>query len=365
MNVKNETAVLIDKVCLYDFHVVEIADMDKLLRKGIVRVYAGVDTYLETMEGEKYNCIKIGSTQLFDSFRYCLTQYRTISAKMEITINDPMEGNLNCYTAGDYHDRIWGIHELLIEQYGIYVDFSDTKFDYIEINKTITLDGDYEGYIRSLRVMYDMLASALRLKYQLNGIYKKKDRRLGNINIPGTFGGSSGTKGIEVAIYDKTTQMQKTKRINIEAPYLRLEIRLKSSRKIKDAFGTNVIWEITDTAINSYWHKLMEESIIQRYERYCYIRDKQIKSVLKSHYAKGSRTWVRDSIIELSTREIYKNLPVMLDIVELLPLLSCLKFGSPQSKYYARKTFIVAASTYPNIFNGNLVKLEEVIEKLR
>lgn len=363
MTLKKENVALIDKVCIYNFVVIDIDDILGLVTTDIVTITACQKFYLTNKAGDQYSYVNIKQTPLFNNFSYGISQSGYPWGRLEISIDDPEEANFNCYTAEEYRNRINEIEEYLLKNYGIYVDFTNAKYEYMEINKTVALLESFNNYARVLDLVYSNIPSQLRLNKAVYNSTKKENKVKKKKHLE-TWFGSSGKRGLEVCIYNKTKEMKQKHKKDVDGEYLRYEIRIKSSAKIKDAFGSNGVWDINDSSINKYWETFNEKNIISPYYDYCARRDKSVKKILKKFYIAGSHTWIMDVLSTLKDLEIDARLPTVLDIEELLPLLDCIDFGSRQVKCNAKKRFKELSKTKPAIFEGNQKRILEIINKL-
>ena len=112
----------------------------------------------------------------------------------------------------------------------------------------------------------------------------------------------------------------------------------------------------------------IHENVEIPYNRYSIRRSIALKKVLKAHYAPGSRTWVRDVLLELSASENRTLLPLLLDISELVDLLTAPKvihFSCKQTRHAAKKRFLETVQKKTPIFcQHDDVKYQELLSKL-
>lgn len=245
MELSNNTSALIDKIHIKNIVVTDVKDIYSLRDRDILIVKEGKNNYLFNERGEGYSSISISDAKNFDKFDYYLTRWGHISSNLQISIDDSKYQNLNCYSIEDYKDRLVAIQEELLCNYGISVSFENAEIEYIEINKTIVLNTFYEDYLRILELLVSLFPRRLRLR--TNGEFEKftKKGRLTEIEkLTETYSRSSGKSGISIEIYNKTDEMYERYNITLMYNYLRFEIKLKSSDKIKKELGTNVLQTI-------------------------------------------------------------------------------------------------------------------------
>ena len=92
---------------------------------------------------------------------------------------------------------------------------------------------------------------------------------------------------------------------------------------------------------------------------------KLIRKLLKKNYKPASRTWVRNTLLEICSMEIDKKLPVVLDIKNLTKMLNILPFQTRQSRYNAKKNFESACREHaPVLCQNDDERYEELLRKL-
>lgn len=364
----NSTHALIDKVEINGFEVLNIDDVVDLQRKGIVTTKENAVNYIPTQYGERYSSIKIRDTNLFNSFTYALTNSGCLNAELSISVTHDKYHNLNCFTAEMYREKLIEIQAFLMLQYGIKVDFSNAKYKSIEINKTIMLDSYFYEYNRVIPVVMFVLPPKLKLK-QVNYFVEenRKSRKVSEwSNRIDTYYKRSGKKtGLEVKIYNKTKQLENKYHIKLRHHYLRYEITLISNGKIKRTLGTNEVQLLDDEILNQYFTNFIKENVQKAYLEYCSKCEKELIKILKMQYVPKGTKWVGDTLSKIQDAESDRKLPLLLDVEQLLPLLSNLPFQNRQSKSRAKKLFIDDCSkNRKGLVKGDDKKCEEMLQKL-
>lgn len=368
MELTNSTSVFLDKISVYHFYVYSISNINDLITSGIVTIRQKQRSYIVLADGSKISSVEITQTDYFDHFLFCISRKGRLYSSMELSIPDDGYHNLNCLTLTEYRVRIALAKQFLLDEYGISVCFDNLKFRTIELNKTIETDYTFPEYRRPLILMMHLLPGLLRL-HESDYFDRANHPYLASSNkkIIRTFMATSGKRGLTVKIYDKTEQLKK-KGIDISGDYLRFEITLNDPEKIKKAFGSNDVFKLSDTDLQKYFLSFIHENVEIPYDRYSIRRSIALKKVLKAHYAPGSRTWVRDVLLELSASENRTMLPLLLDISELVDLLTAPKvipFSCKQTRHAAKKRFLETVQKKTPIFcQHDDVKYQELLSKL-
>lgn len=285
---------------------------------------------------------------------------------MEMSVDDAVYHNLNCFTTIEYVEKLKEAKIYLKDEYGIIVNMGECKYKSIEINKTIVINHKFSEYVRTIRLMMYLLPNRLRLReveYMSESLhpYKASDYKM----FPETYAKilRGKEKRLEIKIYDKTKQLERYK-ITVCHNFLRCEITLNGS-KIQEVLGDNGVYNVTDSVINNYFNSFIEQNFILEYEKYCEKRDREIRKILRQHYKPGSHTWVRDVLLEVCDTELSNGIPLVLDVDEIISQLDCLKLLSKQCKYNAKKQFqTVCREKCPTLDDGDSEKLSEIENKL-
>ena len=362
---KSDELILLDKISLYNFAIKAIENMELLQGAEIITVKESQRKYVVLDTGESFSTLHIAKTEFFDDFFYGIRKNK-VYAYMEISVPDDGFHNLNCLTVMQYTQRIKDIACFLQENYGIIVDFGNLKYRSMEINKTIVLNDDFQLYCRPISLMMYLLPNYLRLKeadFSETDMHPKKVSDYRHRIF--TYTKTSGKKGISVKIYDKKSQLAKCYKIITSQNYLRFEITLKASTKIKCIFGDNDFNAITDKLIRQYFMNFIICNIVTPYENYCKKRNNELKKILVQNYEPESKTWTRDTFNIVQEIEIKNNVPFMLDIEELISQIRYLKIDEKQNRYSIKKRFGYLCEKYNSVFiQGDGAKYNEIITKL-
>lgn len=336
--------------------------MDKLIQSGIVQQGTARAKYI-THTGQEFDKLQIHNDGIINKLvagSKILANKRVDYCHLECTVKNTGCGNLTCYTVGEYLERLQEIEKHLIDTYGIHADFSDVSIREVEINRTFRLNEDFSSYHRCITLLMSNLPSYL--KNQMD--FKKNLKN--NLEYQTYYATSKTTnkskRYLLFKIYNKTKSLENI--ILFTDSYMRLELRLVGSEKVKKALGTNKFVELTDQIINQYFDEQVQKLIIKPYERWRCERDKYITELMQEQRTADIRHWQTNVLRCLMNKEIQQKYPVLLDIEELLPLVNNLNISSKR-RYDVKRNFIRQAQKFETVFcAGDHKKLQEIMEKL-
>lgn len=362
---KTDKCALLDKICLYNFTIVSIENVECLQEEGILTVKEKQSKYAVLRTGEYFSSIHIGKTEYFDNFFFGVWK-NEVYGSMEMSVPDDGFHNLNCLTAEQYIQRIGHASCFLWETYGIIVDYSNVKYKSMEINRTIVLDYAFQAYHRPIALLMYLLPSKLRL---MEADFSEPDIHPARVNNYdrriSTYTKSSGKKGMSVKVYDKKSHLSLCFGITTHQNYLRYEITLKSSTKIKKAFDSNDVYMITDKDLNRYFEHFIFKNVVAPYYRHCVKRDIALRKILKEYYEPCSKTWTRDTLGAIREIELKNGVPLMLEIDELKTQIQYLKIKTKQQRYALKERFDQLCKDQNSVFKqDDGKKCSEIYNKL-
>lgn len=103
MELKRDNVALLDKICVYNFQISKVENYDYLLEAGIIIVKEKQKNYIEIAgPGQYISSIRIKKTKYFDSFLYEVGKDGHPYGRMEMSVDDAVYHNLNCFTTIEY-----------------------------------------------------------------------------------------------------------------------------------------------------------------------------------------------------------------------------------------------------------------------
>lgn len=265
------------------------------------------------------------------------------------------EGGNNLVPLGkeQYDKRLGEVIEYIYIEYRIMLSSVDASFRLIEINNTIKVENDINSYYEILKLIAELASK----KYKNNNVARDSRK-----NIKGIF---VGNNTLEYKIYNKTKQLKEVYNIVVDENYLRFEIVLLNSKKIKEVFGTTKVSEISIEMIESYYIEAIKKDIFKRIDKYIEDSNKKLKKIAKIEKEKDIRRWVKSFFLSsLSLKYIVKDensdVDLVFDIQQLLDII----------KEHTKKNY---SRAYKNINEyiderehkkNNLAKYNEIKQKV-
>lgn len=358
----NEQTALLDKAVFSNISILGFSNIENLIQRGIVEINTSPVKYI-TAEGQEFNRLTIENDGLIDRLvagaklmngkyiNYCILQ---------TTVQKKEAGNLVGYTTGDYFDHLQMIAAHLAFDYGIEVDFSDVSVKELEINRTFRLDNDFSEYHRVINLIMSNLPSYLR--NQMDYKHVAKDNTEFETYYAASKQNNKSDRYLLLKIYNKTRALQKI--IVLRDSFMRVEIRLIGSERVKRALHTNRFAELTDEIINAYFDGQMQNMIVRPYRRWQEQQRKYLKKLMEQQRKDDIRHWQTNVLRILQNQEIDQKRAVILDVGQLMDIVDTLKL-SANRKYDVKSNFRKQAQKYETVFyNGDDRKMEELIEKL-
>lgn len=236
---KLNNSTLIDKIKLSNISVESICDMKNLREKGVLSCDTGKMKYV-TESGQEFSWLCIKDDKIDKYGAKCDGLHQRNQTTMELSVKDDVMGNFICRSVNEVWEQIIESQGHLLEKYGIVTNADDPTVNYIEINRTFPVNGRFEDYKRALILMMSRLPK--RKGVQID--FKNVSAEGYEINEYVASNKSSAIK-----IYNKSMQMQ----LKLDADYMRVEITLKKSKVVKEAFGSNRLEDLTDKKIDDYF----------------------------------------------------------------------------------------------------------------
>ena len=283
---------------------------------------------------------------------------------MDITIGDEETSNLKCYTVSEYRACMERIRLHLLDKYGIVADFSRVGLRMIEINRTFKLDGDFSDYHRVFHLVMTNLPSHLNNQMDWRSV-----REDGSSDFQTFYARTSRTTNsthyLELKIYNKTKSVENI--IVLHDSYMRFELKLVGSEKIKNEFGTNRFMFFSDERVNDYFDTQVRKLIEEPYKKWANARDKKLLRLMKYNRKHDERHWQTNVLRTLMNEEVASGgRPSMLDVHELLPLIDKLGIPNATRRYRIRKNFARQCERFENVFlQRDDLKMQEILMKLK
>lgn len=349
----------IDKHNMGSFKIDRKHDFEKLFSHDNIKTNSHGEklTFYDENTGEKfeYQCITILDDEKFNSFHVGLRAKKQGNrkiyqeyAKLELFVeNDEGTKNLKPISQSEVIENQKEILKYIRDKYGLNLSMEGSKYTYLEINKTIKMNEDVEKYYYVLE--YLKLVAPQRYKFKTDSSNGKNEYTMITIE----------NNSIRIKLYNKTKQLEK-KGIELEEYYLRIELCLQDSKKVKSVFGTAIIEEITDDMMWEYFKKVVETDLFDRLEAQLKKSKVELKKELKLQKAEDKKKYPKNFVVSTCSL-MYKDtkIPLILDVEQSYEVLK------PSVSRWDRtiKTIIKAVDKRPHKKN-NLARYNEIKTKI-
>ena len=361
---------LIDKLSLSNVAIQEISDPDDLDKKGMLCNGKSKMKYY-TKSGKGFTSLSI-KDNFFGKLKAGVN-YGTggLYSSLATSVKNGFCSNLICNTVDDYKRQIADTKDYLAGNYGIYADFENAVVNSIEINRTFPIDSSITDYKRPV----ELIAWNIPRKKRMNLVQDFKRKTENGFNTE-TFVITSrkiqknkcektkkSRQYEDLVFYGKTKQLEKI--ILLSEEYIRVEIRITGSAKVKKMLGTNRFYEITDQNINHFFNNEIKELIIEPYAAWKEKRNRNLLKLLKSQRSE-KHDWVVNTLLFLANEELKNGVPFILDVSEIIPLIDSMGIKDPRRRYRIRENFKKQAERRASVFcNSDDQKLQELLHKLQ
>lgn len=338
-----------DRIVLSNFRVVNV-DCCKL------REYDNVEiSYQESEDWEGLiSKLKINDNNQFGTLTYSMknTKYGMREyARVDMTVNDPVTGNLQNTSIETCKERIITIKEYLADKYGVFIETEEVRISKMEINVTFKIQESFFKYHRVLNLMMYNLPDYYR---KISEVKKKniKDKRMESE----TF--YRGNNSMQIKIYDKKRQLSDTIGYSTEDELMRIEYTLLSAQKVREVFGTSRLSDIKDSQIRQYYIKQFNKLFERRYRMW---RDKNqnwLYQRIVFHKKQSRNNWQINLLSECRNLEQKNQVPVLLDIEDLFEQMKLID----QSGHFSRIKRSICQKCEENdvYLQGDSNKVEEI-----
>ena len=223
----------------------------------------------------------------------------------------------------------------------------------MEINVTIPLKDEFYKYHRVLQLFMYNLPNSYKKINEVSAA-NKKEKRLETETL------YRKNTSMAIKVYDKRRQLRQTIGYQADKEYLRIELVLQHRQKVREVFKTNSIQGITDAMINDFFMKEFRRLFVEAYRKWQTENAVRLRKMIKSHKKASPRYWKSNLIRECANREQADQIPVLLDVNDLLVQVNALD----EAGHYRRiETGILAQCVKTDVFIQNdAEKVEEIFD---
>lgn len=352
-----EERIGIDRTVIAGFRIVYINVAKFLAHDNVELERQGKLLYM-LKDGSGFRWLKIKDNYCFGTLvagtrntKFMKTDF----SRMDVFIQNVGEGNLQNDTVSGYKARLEKILQYVYDEYGILIDSSNIRLNEMEINCTFRLKDEFYKYHRVLRLMMFNLPKNFKKLVE----YGRTDEK--NVCIKNeTF--LRGNESVALKIYDKKEQLYQKLGFETQTDIMRIEIVLKKPGKIKEVFGSNLLDLISDKKINDYYIQQFVKIIENKYRKWQKYNGNYLLEQIIYHKKQNSRYWKSNLLRECGNMEQINQIPVLLDISDLLIVVKKID----KNGHFSRdKKELLRQCKHNNVFQQkDADKAEELISKV-
>lgn len=355
----NEKKALIDKVKFGNVFVADIESLETLVKDGKL-----FKTYMTDDTGEDVTAYKLNLNEPEYVIKTGYSPLVGAYANMQTFIRDADVGNLICLDMGAYRAHIEAIKQDVMEKYGVTLNTAHMTINEIEINRTFAVESPMPDYERVFTLLMAVLPAKSRLKIDTTF----SNRKDGHVDVNTYYAKSGRNKkhGCEIKWYSKTQQLNSVYRIVLGEKFVRFEIKLWGSQRLKREFGSNRWADLTDEKINTWFDRRVQEWIVEPVAKWKMERTKTVKKMMEACEGDGY-TWVNECLARILDAEVEPrggHKPLILDVEELMPIIDEVFTDSNRRKHVKHRFRRMAGRAAHSLINRDDLMLEEIIEKL-
>lgn len=355
----NEKKALIDKVKFGNVFITDIADHEYLVKDGKL-----FKTYMTDDTGEDVTAYKLNLNEPEYVIKTGYSPLVGAYANMQTYIRNEDVGNLICKDMDAYKRYIEDIKRDVKEKYGVTLNTSHMTVNEIEINRTFAVEWPMANYERVFTLLMAVLPAKSRLKIDTT-FANKKDGYV-DVNTYYAKTGRNKKHGCEIKWYSKTQQLNSVYRILLDENFVRFEIKLWGSQRLKREFGSNRWADLTDEKINTWFDRRVQEWIVEPVAKWKMERTKTVKKMMEACEGDGY-TWVNECLARILDAEVEPrggHKPLILDVEELMPIIDEVFTDSNRRKHVKHRFRRMAGRAAHSLINRDDLMLNEILEKL-
>lgn len=274
---------------------------------------------------------------------------------LDITIHDETDNNLNPQDVSTYHNRLERIKSYLSARYGVYISYENAIFSSLEINITQLMNYTFDEYYHILTLMQFLAPKMYKDKPKPNK--SKLPLYLSNTGeIETLYLSNSST---EIKIYNKSKQLDEYYQIKVRGEYMRIEYKLKTSQRVKRAFNSNKLYELTDEQILNFLHERIYKDLIKNLEKHIEYSTKQLQKLFKTVRTNNKHNFltifISDAHSEKINNDKSSSLDLLFDKQQIIDIVS-----NFDKKHKKRNTELINKKSNKVKFHNNFEKLEEI-----
>lgn len=346
----------IDRIYLSQLIIDKIEDIKTLESK--LQVQIGFDLkshfynikYLKIKDNNKFGTLAAG-------MRKDKKGYPHYYCNIDFSPSNIYGNNLKNMNLNECKSALKDIQAYLLMEYGIHIKFCNVVISKIEINRNIVTEYEYKEYTRLLELICYSISNRYLKPYLME--IKKINKEKRRVELETII---RKNNSIELNVYNKTEQL-KSKGIKVDdyPPIMRVEIKLLSSKRIKQAFKTNRLNDLTDEQINIFYKKQVDKYIKMGYEKLKKENEKKLKRLLIKE--KANKHWKTKALLHCNTISIENDeIPLVIDINDYIDAVNEIENNGHKARN--KEDILEYNKKYIHIPDDTNAKYIELVSKL-
>lgn len=362
----------IDRSVLYGFTVLSI-DVDRLKQcqyenKTFVDLVEDERSPIVLADGRRIGKLVVQSQAIgklcieFRKNNLNMTEHIVSTLEMMVSADGNNLQNLN---ADGYRDRIGEVFDLLKNGYGIEIAYESIRLKKVELNATFRLDEPYENYKKAILLLirnvpasrYGSDTNRNSVKYAAWSEAMKGRDKLETILVKNS--------SLELKIYNKTKHLEDIRTLdNTGKDCMRIEFLIKDARILSNAWGDNLVADLTDEGIRNLFLKFFRRDIAEPYERWSKENQKELLKLAIKHKRESPKRWVSNFIRDCRQIESKQGLPILFDIADMKDVFKRIEPKAGRNNSSHRFKRFKKQATFEQDLEGNSRRVREIIDKV-
>lgn len=294
----------------------------------------------------------------------------TVNTTLQLQI-EPTGYNLKPLTIEEYRQRVIEVFKDIEDIFGIKYNYTSAVFATIEVNKTFTIDNDFNKYATALNLLYSNIpAHRFNINELKLAIWASVNTRENLKHWENIFVKSSRRI---LKTYDKAKQLLDTLGDNVDKKLLylnhkvmRVEYTITDKNILQNHLNTTSVFDdkVTDTALRTLFNSFIDKDLLKPYYKW---REQNTQDLIDliNHCKAINQQWRLELIRYWRAYDNAHNIPLLFDVNDLrVALLATEKNKRTATVKLNKFKSLLAKEREFNKFN-NTSLLKEIIYKLK
>ncbi len=294
----------------------------------------------------------------------------TVNTILQLQI-EPTGYNLKPLTIEEYRQRVIEVFKDMEDIFGIKYNYTSAVFATIELNKTFTIDNDFNKYAAALNLLYSNIPAHRFNSNELKlAIWSSINSRENLKSWENIFVKSSRRI---LKTYDKAKQLLDTlgaivneKLLSLNHKVMRVEYTITDNNILQNHLNTTSVFDdrVTDTALRTLFNSFIDKDLLKPYYKWREQNTQELIDLI-NHCKAINQQWRLELIRYCRAYDNAHNIPLLFDVNDLrVALLATEKSKRTATVKLNKFKSLLAKEREFNKFN-NTSLLKELINKLK